>query len=163
MATAKIRPSLFCKLLDPHWHQRMIALIISALMVCLYLWLIAGIGSVLASLIEATLSAKSDHHWSHAAESMIKDVVVILAALELIRTLQCYLQLGRVKVTFILDAALVVLIGELLSLWYHQYEIREVMLNLAVIAAMILLRIITSRYSPDTGEGEQPGHTRSPV
>ena len=81
---------------------------------------------------------------------MITDVVVILAILELIRTLQSYLELGRVKVTLILDAALVVLIGELISLWYSEYTNQEVLLSLAVIALLTVLRIVTTRYSPES-------------
>lgn len=80
---------------------------------------------------------------------MIKDVVILLAALELIMTFQSYLTLGRVKVTFILDAALVVLIGELISLWYRDYVVTDVIVNMSVISILILLRIITTKYSPN--------------
>lgn len=83
---------------------------------------------------------------------MIKDTVIMLASLELIRTLQSYLQLGRVKVTFIIDVALVVLIGELISLWYVDYDITEILVNLGVISVLMLLRIVTIKYSPDYNE-----------
>ena len=72
----------------------------------------------------------------------------MLATFELIRILQSYLTLGRVKVTFILDAALVVLIGELISLWYGDYSVSQVVVNISVIALLIILRIITKKYSP---------------
>jgi len=87
-------------------------------------------------------------NWARGAEEMIKEVVILLATFELIRTLQSYLTLGRVKVTFILDAALVVLIGELISLWYGGYYVSQVVVNISVIALLIMLRIITTKYSP---------------
>ena len=69
--------------------------------------------------------------------------------LEQIRILQSYLALGRVKVTFILDVALVMLIGELTGLWYKEYTLLEVGLHIAVIAVLTLLRIVSICFSPD--------------
>jgi uncharacterized membrane protein (DUF373 family) len=80
---------------------------------------------------------------------MIINVLTMLAILELIRTLQSYLKIGRVRVTLILDAALVVLIGELIGLWYRPHTAQEVVLSLAVIAFLIIMRNFTVKYSPD--------------
>jgi hypothetical protein len=63
--------------------------------------------------------------------------------------LQAYLKLGRVRVTFILDTALVVLIGELTGLWFREFAPEKVVLGLVVIVTLVVLRIITARYSPD--------------
>jgi uncharacterized membrane protein (DUF373 family) len=87
--------------------------------------------------------------WANVVEHIIIDVVLVLAVLELIRILQSYLAVGRVKVTFILDVALVVLIGELIGLWYKAYTLIEVGLHIAVIAVLTLLRIVSIRFSPD--------------
>jgi len=131
-------------LLNNEWHSKIIGFLVGILMLSIYLWIFSGFINLLHTLY---LSILSD--WSHGAESMIKDVVIILATLELIRTFQSYLTLGRVKVTFILDAALVVLIGELISLWYSHYTVTEVFVNISVITVLTLLRIITTKYSPD--------------
>ena len=72
----------------------------------------------------------------------------MLAMLEVIRTLQSYLVLGRVRVTFILDTALVVLIGELMGLWFREYAPEKVLLGLGVIVTLAVLRITTARFSP---------------
>lgn len=136
-------------ILDHHWHSRLIGFLIGLLMIAVYLWMASGFVNLLINLYHATL-----HDWSHGAESMIKDVVIILASLELIRVFQAYLSMGRVKVTFILDVALVVLIGELISLWYREYSMEEVFMSVFVIATLIILRIITVRYSPDSSDKE---------
>ncbi len=131
-------------ILDHHWHSVIIGYLVGILMVSIYLWISGGILFLLFHLYTYALI-----DWSHGAEAMIKQVVIMLAALELIRTLQSYLVLGRVKVTFILDAALVVLIGELISLWYGEYNATEVFINISVISILTVLRIITSKYSPN--------------
>ena len=133
--------------LNGDWHSKIIGWLVSALMVTTYLWILVGFFVLLKQLVDSSLTMR----WNHGAEILIKNMVIILAALELIRTLQSYLTLGRVRVTFILDAALVVLIGELISLWYRKYQIYEVVVAISVIAILIALRIATNRYSPDSG------------
>jgi uncharacterized membrane protein (DUF373 family) len=83
---------------------------------------------------------------------MIKDVLIILALLEFIRVLQSYLLLGRVRVTFIIDVTLVVLIGELIGFWYQKVNIHEIFLGIGVITVLVVLRIVTSKFSPVSNE-----------
>ncbi|MCF6282732.1 MAG: phosphate-starvation-inducible PsiE family protein [Candidatus Polarisedimenticolaceae bacterium] len=130
--------------LNPDLYTQMVRILVGGIMLVLGIWLIGGVVSLLYQLYQAI-----GHSWSHAAENMITEVVIMLAVLELIRTLQSYLELGRVKVTLILDATLVVLVGELISLWYRDYTPMEVILSLGVISLLTLLRIITAKYSPE--------------
>lgn len=132
-------------LINPDLYTLMVRILVGGVMLALGLWLAGGIINLLHRLYLAV-----GHGWSHSAEGMITDVVIMLAVLELVRTLQSYLELGRVKVTLILDAALVVLVGELISLWYREYTPLEVLLSLGVIILLTLLRIITVKYSPET-------------
>jgi uncharacterized membrane protein (DUF373 family) len=131
-------------LTDTDWHIRTIQWIVGVLMLALYVWIGAGILSVLSNLPDILKNG-----WANVAEHIIIDIVLILAVLELVRILQSYLALGRVKVTFILDVALVVLIGELIGLWYKEYTLMEVGLHIAVITVLTLLRIVSIRFSPD--------------
>jgi len=142
--TKKNIPRYSTFILHHEWHSKIIGVLVGILMLSIYLWIIGGVTNLLRNLFEFSIS-----DWTHGAEAMIKDVVIMLAALELIRTLQSYLSVGRVKVTFILDAALVVLIGELISLWYSEYTISQVIINIAVISVLTILRIITTKYSPN--------------
>lgn len=123
-------------------------------MISMSLWLAAGVFSLCKHLWVAVIG-----EWGHEAEKIIIDVVIILAILELVRTLQSYLELGRVKVTLILDAALVVLIGELISLWYRDYTAQEVLLSMGVITMLTLLRIITVKFSPELCSEEESAET----
>lgn len=131
-------------LTDSDWHLRIIQFIVGILMLALYLWIGVGILNLMSNLPHIFKDG-----WANVVEHIIIDVVLVLAVLELIRILQSYLAVGRVKVTFILDVALVVLIGELIGLWYKAYTLIEVGLHIAVIAVLTLLRIVSIRFSPD--------------
>lgn len=126
------------------WHKNIVGFLVGILMIAIYIWIAVGFVQLLIKLYQTTFQ-----HWSHGAETMIKDVVVILASLELIRIFQSYLLLGRVKVTFILDVALVVLIGELISFWYREQQLMEMIVSVFVITVLIVLRIVTTKFSPD--------------
>lgn len=112
------------------------------LIIVIAIWLLAGIVKLMIALYAGLVDV-----WAHSAEEMVASTVIMLALLEIIRTLQAYLELGRVRLTFILDTALVVLIGELIGLWFKDYTTIKVLLSLAVISMLVVLRIVTAKYS----------------
>jgi len=124
----------------------LVRVLTSLLIVALCLWMGAGIVNVVLDLRQSLSSG-----WAGVAERTIIDTLIMLALLEVIRTLQAYLKLGRVRVTFILDTALVVLIGELMGLWFKEYAPEKVLLGLGVIVTLVALRIVTARFSPERG------------
>lgn len=114
------------------------------LILALGLWMLTGVIHVLLGLRDVFAGG-----WPAIAEHAIVSSLIMLALLEVIRTLQSYLTLGRVRVTFILDTALVVLIGELMGLWFREYAPEKVLLGLGVIVTLVVLRIVTARFSPE--------------
>jgi len=136
-------------LTNPRRCSVLIRGLIGLLVISLCLWMLVGIVHLLLALYEAA-SGK----WTGGAEHMIVNVLTLLALLEIIRTLQSYLEIGRVRVTFILDAALVVLTGELIGLWYKEHTPMEVGLSLVVISFLVVLRIVTMRFSPDSSDAQ---------
>ena len=128
-----------------HVCPQAIRIVTLLIMLVAGLWMLAGIVQLLVQL-----PAVFTHDWISAAENMIVGSLVLLALLEVVRTLQAYLTLGRVRVTFILDTALVVLIGELMGLWFREYVPEKVLLNLGVIVSLVVLRIVTTRFSPES-------------
>jgi uncharacterized membrane protein (DUF373 family) len=123
---------------------QVVRLITLLIMLAVGLWMLAGVVQLFWQLPTAFAG-----DWTQAAEHTIVSCLVLLALLEVVRTLQAYLTLGRVRVTFILDTALVVLIGELMGLWFREYAPEKVLLGLGVIAALVGLRIATARFSPE--------------
>jgi uncharacterized membrane protein (DUF373 family) len=134
-------------IMNHEWHSYIVGFLVGILMISIYLWMISGVVSILINLYHSFFD-----NWNHNAEYMIKDVLIILALLEFIRVLESYLSLGRVRVTFIIDVALVVLIGELIGFWYRQFNMHEVLLGISVISVLIVLRIVTSKFSPISSE-----------
>lgn len=114
------------------------------LILALGLWILTGVIHVLLGLRDVFAGG-----WPAIAEHAVVSSLIMLALLEVIRTLQSYLTLGRVRVTFILDTALVVLIGELMGLWFREYAPEKVLLGLGVIVTLVALRIVTARFSPE--------------
>lgn len=127
------------------FYPSLIRFLTGMLIVALCLWMLAGVTHILAKLREVFVAG-----WASMAEQVIIKTLIMLALLEVIRTLQAYLKLGRVRVTFILDTALVVLIGELIGLWFKEYAPEKVLLGLGVIVTLVVLRIVTARFSPET-------------
>jgi uncharacterized membrane protein (DUF373 family) len=134
-------PLITCHNLCP----QVVRFITLLMMLAIGLWMLAGIGQLFMRL-----PASFAQDWLTDAEHIIVHSLVLLALLEVVRTLQAYLTLGRVRVTFILDTALVVLIGELMGLWFREYAPEKVLLGIGVIVTLVVLRIVTTRFSPET-------------
>jgi uncharacterized membrane protein (DUF373 family) len=113
----------------------------------LCLWMGSGIVQIVLGLWRQPAIG-----WALRAEHTIVTALMLLALLEVVRTLQAYLKLGRVRVTFILDTALVVLIGELMGLWFREYAPEKVVLGMGVIVTLVALRIVTMRFSPEPAQ-----------
>jgi uncharacterized membrane protein (DUF373 family) len=122
----------------------LLRLLTGLVIVALGLWMLAGVVQLVLELREVF-----NGNWATLAEHAIINSLMMLALLEVVRTLQAYLNLGRVRVTFILDTALVVLIGELMGLWFRDYDPSKVLLGLGVIVVLVVLRIVTARFSPE--------------
>ena len=75
-------------------------------------------------------------------------ILILLAVVEVFKTSLAYLTEGRVKVTFIVDTILVVMLTEIISLWLRGGDWRAFALLLAVIAALGGVRVLAVRFSP---------------
>jgi uncharacterized membrane protein (DUF373 family) len=137
------RADAWARLVDG-FYPALIRLLTGLLIIVLCIWMVAGGVAMLRALPAAFTQG-----WAASSEQAIINSLILLALLEVIRTLQAYLRLGRVRVTFILDTALVVLISELMGLWFREYAPEKVLLGLGVIVTLVALRIVTARYSPE--------------
>jgi uncharacterized membrane protein (DUF373 family) len=120
--------------------------------------LLALLGGVVKTFID--LHGMLTHPLQQALRQVILDVLILLAMIEIFRTILSYYTEGRVKVTFIVDAILVVMLTELLSLWFGEPTLTQVGLVLGVLAVLGGLRVLAIRFSPgdhapEEGEGER--------
>lgn len=146
-ANERDKPIYSTFLFRHEWHSKVIGLIVGIMMLAIYVWMFAGFYNLLAELYLAY-----PLNFAFGAKTMVKDVIIILSSLELIRIFQSYLSIGRVKVTFIIDVALVVLIGELIGFWYREYTVTDVVLSIVIISVLFILRFGTIKYSPNYSE-----------
>jgi uncharacterized membrane protein (DUF373 family) len=75
-------------------------------------------------------------------------ILILLAVVEVFKTSLAYLTEGRVKVTFIVDTILVVMLTEIISLWLRGGDWKAFALLLAVIGALGGVRVLAVRFSP---------------
>ncbi|MGH7273069.1 MAG: phosphate-starvation-inducible PsiE family protein [Nitrospiria bacterium] len=83
-----------------------------------------------------------------ALRRVIIDVLILLAVVEVFRTLLAYFTEGRVKVTFIVDTVLVVMLTEVISLWFKGGSWERFGSMALMLLALSLMRVLAVRYSP---------------
>lgn len=94
----------------------------------------------------------SGHGLHEALKQLVVNVLMVLAVVELFRTVKAYFTEGRVKVTYIIDTVLVVVITEIMGFWYREVEIERVALAIALVVALMGVRIMAIRFSPKRRE-----------
>ncbi|MCF6178549.1 MAG: phosphate-starvation-inducible PsiE family protein [Geopsychrobacter sp.] len=97
-------------------------------------------------LINSELFSATEMHG--VIKELIINVLMILAVLELFRTVKAYFSEGRIRVTYIIDTALVVVITDLMGFWYREIEVTRVALAIALVMALMAVRIMAIRFSP---------------
>lgn len=71
---------------------------------------------------------------------------------ELFRTVKSYFTEGRLKVTYIIDTAMVVVITEIIGFWYREIEMARVGLAIVLVVALMGVRIMAIQFSPKRRE-----------
>ena len=107
---------------------------------------IVGAGFDLLAEVGHLFSANGLHT---ALKELIINVLMVLAVFELFRTVKAYFTEGRVKVTYIIDTALVVVITEIMGFWHREVEIARVALAIALVLTLMCVRIMAIRFSPN--------------
>ncbi len=92
---------------------------------------------------------------SGTLRQVIIDTLIILAVVEVFKTTLTYFSEGRVKVTFIVDTILVVMLTEVIAQWFKG----ESLTHLAVLGGILLtlgaMRVLAVRCSPVQGENSR--------
>ena len=89
-------------------------------------------------------------------ETVIKqsliNILIILALIEVLKTALSYVSEGRVRVTFIIDTVLIVMLNELMSHWFKGGTQTIFITIGGIIILLIGARILAIRYSPDQND-----------
>jgi len=102
--------------------------------------------AVLKTILELKIIFSKDIH--DALKQVMVNSLTILALLEVFRTALSYFSEGRVKVTYIIDTVLVVILTEVMVFWFKDIEYSKVLMVIALVLSLIVARILAIRFSP---------------
>lgn len=117
--------------------------------------LLGLVGGVIKTFIDLRLLLSSN--LEVALRHIIVDALTLLAVVEVLKTALTYCSDGRVRVTFIVDTVLVVMLTEVISRWFSGGEWKQFAMLGGILITLGLIRIAAVRYSP--APGSVPQHT----
>ena len=79
---------------------------------------------------------------------LIVNTLILLAIVEVLKTTLTYFSEGRVKVTFIVDTILVVMLTEVISQWFKEAHLLQWGILGGILLALATVRIVAVRWSP---------------
>ncbi|MDD2557169.1 MAG: phosphate-starvation-inducible PsiE family protein [Desulfuromonas sp.] len=126
--------------------------LLSLLLVVLLAAMAVGIFGAAADLLADYNRLSLNNGLHNTLKHLVTNVLMVLAVVELFRTVKAYFTEGRLKVTYIIDTALVVVITELMGFWYREVDEARVGLAIALVVALMFVRIMAIRFSPKRRE-----------
>jgi uncharacterized membrane protein (DUF373 family) len=116
-------------------------------------------GGVVKTFLDLRLLLSADVEV--ALRQVVVDTLTLLAVVEVLKTTLAYCSDGRVRVTFIIDTVLVVMLTEVISRWFTGGEWRQFTILGGILITLGLMRIVAIRYSPaptmSMPQANQPG------
>lgn len=79
---------------------------------------------------------------------VIVNTLMLLALVEVFKTTVTYFQEGRVKVTFIVDTILVVMLTEVISQWFKGEDWHALTVLCGILLILSAIRVMAVRWSP---------------
>ena len=108
--------------------------------------LIGLVGGVLKTFLDLRLLLSAD--LEVALRQIIVDALTLLAVVEVLKTTLTYCSDGRVRVTFIVDTVLVVMLTEIISRWFSGGEWHQFAVLGGILLTLSTIRVVAVRYSP---------------
>lgn len=126
------------------WIATIIRIVLNVLLLIIVGALIIGVIKAGADLV------RSIHEPLHQIlQTILLDTVFILALTELTLTLLGYLKDGRVHVRYIIDTVLVIMLNELVTLWFAGATLDKVIGLSLIITVLGGMRFAAIRFAPE--------------
>ncbi|MDH4237565.1 MAG: phosphate-starvation-inducible PsiE family protein [Nitrospira sp.] len=90
----------------------------------------------------------ADHQTEVVLRQVIIDMLMLLAVVEVFKTTVTYFSEGRVKVTFIVDTILVVMLTEVISQWFKGGDWQPLAALGGILLTLGIVRVMVVRWSP---------------
>lgn len=124
---------------------------IKAVLSLLIITILAGLaGGVLRIFLN--LEALFTEPLEQVFRQLIVDTLIILAIVEVFKTTVTYFSEGRVKVTFIVDTILVVMLTEIISKWFSEAHLDQWMILGGILMVLAIIRVVAVQWSPTRSE-----------
>jgi len=130
-----------------HFWMKGIRVVLSLLIMTILLGLTGGVFRIFLNL-PTILS----HPIEQALRHLIVDTLIILAIVEVFKTTLTYFSEGRVKVTFIVDTILVVMLTEIISKWFSEAPVSQWITLGGILIILGIIRIVAVQWSPTKTE-----------
>lgn len=139
-----------------HFWMKGIKAVLSLLIMTILAGLAGGVLRIFLNL-EALLTEPLEQVF----RQLIVDTLIILAIVEVFKTTVTYFSEGRVKVTFIVDTILVVMLTEIISKWFSEAPTSQWMTLGGILVVLAVLRVVAVQWSPTRTEPfpDRPAHT----
>jgi uncharacterized membrane protein (DUF373 family) len=129
------------------WWTKSIKFVLSFLILTI---LLALTGGVIKTLLDLKLLLHNPVEV--ALRQIIIDTLILLAVVEVFKTTLTYFSEGRVKVTFIVDTILVVMLTEVISEWFKGVHVEQFAILGVILLALAAIRVLAVRFSPTHGD-----------
>ena len=83
---------------------------------------------------------------------VIINTLILLAIVEVLKTTLTYFSEGRVKVTFIVDTILVVMLTEVIAQWFKEAHLTQWAILGGIIITLAITRVVAVQWSPTKPE-----------
>lgn len=130
-----------------HLWMKGIKAVLSLLIVTILVGLAGGVLRIFLNL-EALFTEPLEQVF----RQLIVDTLIILAIVEVFKTTVTYFSEGRVKVTFIVDTILVVMLTEIISKWFSEAHLEQWMILGGILVVLALIRVVAVQWSPTRAE-----------
>lgn len=94
---------------------------------------------------------------------LIVNTLMLLAVVEVLKTTLAYFSEGRVRVTFIVDTVLVVMLTEVISQWFTGGDWQKLSILAVILVTLGLIRVLAVRFSPAQPSHSAPSQTMAPI
>lgn len=83
-------------------------------------------------------------------QKVLLDTVFIVALLEISITILGYLKDGSVHVRYIVDTILIIMLNEIVVLWFRHPKLPEMIGISLIVLTLALIRVLVTRFAPKT-------------
>jgi uncharacterized membrane protein (DUF373 family) len=132
----------------PKLFERLSVYFSTFIRLLLNILLIVVIGALVVGVFKAGIDLVQSIHkpLDTLLQQMLLDVVFIVALLEITITILGYLKDGKVHVRYIVDTILIIMLNEVVSLWFKKPSLEEMAGVAIIILTLAIVRVTTIRF-----------------